>query len=246
MAVSKTGNAFVWGSNIRGQLGYDPKVLKSLPIPTKICLMLKDLKDEEAKMEMSEEVRQAIEEEEKQIPQDVEEMKKPDVLDLVSHAICGTWSSIFITETSKTRLHVWGGEHNIINSTFVLYNNMDDSNRIGSIKSRGDNVYYMNKTGELYSFSIENKKAILLEMLDKYRDLSLGSNFLGIVHQDNTLHMKGNNKNGQLGTGDTINRDEFTQITTMEPTRVSGVICGFSNTVILGKSFLILKVNIHS
>ena len=26
MAVSKTGNVFVWGSNIRGQLGYDPKV----------------------------------------------------------------------------------------------------------------------------------------------------------------------------------------------------------------------------
>lgn len=88
MAVSKTGNAFVWGSNIRGQLGYDPKVLKSLPVPTKICLMLKDLKDEEASLEMSEEVRQAIEEEEKQMSQDaIEEAKKPDVLDLVSHAI---------------------------------------------------------------------------------------------------------------------------------------------------------------
>ena len=55
MAVSKSGNVFVWGSNIRGQLGYDPKICKYLSVPTKIVLGLKDVNTfEEEKKEVTE------------------------------------------------------------------------------------------------------------------------------------------------------------------------------------------------
>ena len=234
MAVSKTGNVFVWGSNTRGQLGYDPKVMKFSPVPTKIMLMIKDLNEENG-LEISEETKQEIEEEQL-FSQEAEGDKKPDLLDQVTHAVCGTWSSIFVTATSKIRLHVWGGE-NIINSSFVLNNNTSDDEAVQFVKSRGDDIFYMNYSGELFKYSIHDKKAILLEKIGNFNDLSLGSNFMGIVRDDNTLHMKGSNKYGQLGTGDKSNRTEaFEQITTMEPTRVSKVICGISNTVIIAKT----------
>ena len=237
MAVSKTGNAFVWGSNIRGQLGYDPKVCKYLSIPTKISLMLKDTIDEEIKEEQvpyeSQDVEMENEEEEK-IQEDqplikidepkAEEVKAKDQLDEVKHGVCGTWSSIFVTETRKTRLHVWGGEEEIVNSSIILYNNLQEGNTIEYIKSRGDILYYINKLGELHEYSIKNKKEKFIEKLPRFLDLSLGSNFMGIVHHDNTLHMKGANKEGQLGTGDKNNRNEsYEQITSMEPTRVKGI-----------------------
>jgi alpha-tubulin suppressor-like RCC1 family protein len=244
MAVTKSGNTFVWGSNIRGQLGYDPKVCKYLALPTKICLSLKESVDEELKVEVSEESQDVLMEEDKvQTEHEIyeEQKKSANLFDTVTHAVCGTWSSIFVTETNKTRLHVWGGEEDIVNSSVILYHNKDDSNSIEYIKSRGDIVIYINKSGELYEYSIKNKKSKFIEKLPFFRDLSLGSNYMGIVHQDNTLHMKGLNKEGQLGTGDKINRMEnFELITTMEPTRIDKINCGISNTVALSK---FIKIN---
>lgn len=234
MAVSKTGNVFVWGSNVRGQLGYDPKSCKQLLTPTKVCLRLTDSQDEEIKEEVLPQDRDSemVDEEEK-IPQAPQELlqNKNEVLDLVSHAVCGTWSSIFITETSKTRLHVWGGEEKIVNASYILYKNQKDSNSIEYLKSRGDRILYINKIGELKEFSMKNKETKYLEQLPRFSDLSLGTKYMGIVHHDNTLHMKGLNKEGQLGTGDKENRfDDFVQITTLEPTRIEKVNCGISNT----------------
>jgi hypothetical protein len=64
---------------------------------------------------------------------------------------------------------------------------------------------------------------------------------MGIVHHDNTLHMKGLNKDGQLGTGCKVNKlDQFELITTMEPTRIEQISCGISNTVALSKFYLLI------
>jgi alpha-tubulin suppressor-like RCC1 family protein len=177
MAVTISGNAFVWGSNIRGQLGYDPKVCKYLPVPTKICLNLKASVDEELKVQITEElkdqiteeVQDIIMEEEEKAPTEheiyEEEKKNIDLLDTVTHAVCGTWSSIFVTEVNKTRLHVWGGEEDIVNSSVVLYHNTEDANSIKYIKSRGDIVLYINKSGELHEYSIKNKMSKYVEKL---------------------------------------------------------------------------------
>lgn len=218
MAVSKSGTAFVWGSNIRGQLGYDPKACKYLPLPTLCCLMLKQNEDEEVKQEQEEDDMQV--EEQKQ-PEEGKENKKKDQLDNVMHGICGTWSSIFVTETSKIRLHVWGGEEDIVNYTVVLHDNTLTSEKIQFIKSRGDIILYMNHSGDLIEYSIKNKHSHLIKNIDKFHDLSLGSGYIGIVGHDNILYMRGNNKDGQLGTGDKESRNkEFDIVSTMEPTRI--------------------------
>lgn len=149
---------------------------------------------------------------------------KNETLDLVTHGVCGTWSSIFVTESSKIRLHVWGGEEEIINSSYILYQNQKEGNSIKYLKSRGDVILYINKLGELYEYSIKNKNVKYVEQLPRFSDLSMGTKYIGIVHHDNTLHMKGLNKDGQLGTGDKENRlDNFEQITSLEPTRIDKI-----------------------
>lgn len=224
MAITKTGNAFVWGNNKKGQLGYDPKVCKSLLTPTMVVLSLKQ-------GENVEEVKQEVEENEMEIDQsegqDANMQPQDDSkenLSIVKHAVCGTWSSIFVTETNKTLLHVWGGGDTIENSTIVIYDNVSHTNSIVSIKSRGENIIFLNDSGELCQYNINKKVVKKIDTLEKLHDLSLGSDYIGIVRSQNTLYMRGNNKYGQLGTGDKIDRnDEFQLVTTMEPTRVEKV-----------------------
>ncbi|CAI2381701.1 unnamed protein product [Moneuplotes crassus] len=242
MALSKTGNVFVWGSNIRGQLGYDPQSCKQLPTPTKVCLMLIDSNDEEIKEEVIPRQSQdtIMNDEEEKIPEfeipAEPALNKNETLDLVTHGVCGTWSSIFVTESSKIRLHVWGGEEEIINSSYILYQNQKEGNSIKYLKSRGDVILYINKLGELYEYSIKNKNVKYIEQLPRFSDLSMGTKYIGIVHHDNTLHMKGLNKDGQLGTGDKENRlENFEQITSLEPTRIDKITCGLSNTCLISK-----------
>lgn len=88
MAVSKTGNAFVWGSNTRGQLGYDPKVCKNLSLPTKICLMLKEA--DSTGVEVIAESSQDVNMEEEKVGEEdmkVDGVMQNDVLDMISHGI---------------------------------------------------------------------------------------------------------------------------------------------------------------
>lgn len=223
MAVSKTGNAFVWGSNIRGQLGYDHKACKYLSVPTKIVLSLKeDVYQEEVKREVDPndmQVDNLLSQE-----AEVDELAYDDLLDSVQHAVCGTWSSIFVTESRKTRLHIWGSENTSANVTKIIYDHVKDSNSIVSIKSRGDYILYLNKSGELFRYKISKQVTKPIDKIEKLQDLSLGADFLGVIHSKNTLYMRGTNKYGQLGTGDLLNRDEFEQILTIEPTRVKSVI----------------------
>ena len=135
-------------------------------------MLLKDSIDEEIKEEYpqnSQDVEMEDEEEKVLESQSKQKLhKKEDILDLVTHAVCGTWSSIFVTQTTKTRLHVWGGEEEIINSSFVLYKNLDEGNTIEYLKFRGGKILYINKAGELHEYSIKNKRIKLLEQLPRF------------------------------------------------------------------------------
>ena len=227
MAITKSGNAFVWGSNARGQLGYDTKIWKYLPVPTKICLMLKEVDNVGEERKAEQVSNDSPMEEEKEA-----EVQVKDVIDLISNGVWGTWSSIFVTQTSKTRLHVWGSEESNINSTVIL---SDPASTIIFLKSRGDSVIYTKQSGELFDYSIKTQHSKFIVKLEKFKDISLGSGYMGIIHHDNTLHMRGNNRYGQLGTGDKKNIDtDFEQVLTIEPTRIKKVAWGLINTAIIG------------
>lgn len=116
---------------------------------------------------------------------------------------------------------MWGSEEKIVNSTVTLYEGVSE---IRNIKSRGDTIIYMKQSGELYQYSIKSQKSVFVDSLEKLKDISLGSGYMGIIHHDNTLHMAGSNKYGQLGTGNRVSKDKgFEQIETLEPTRVTKV-----------------------
>lgn len=150
-----------------------------------------------------------------------DEVKVKDSIDSISNGVCGTWSSIFVTQTSKTRLHVWGSEENNTNSTVIL---SDPLTAIAFLKSRGDSVIYTKQSGELFEYSIKAQQSKFIVKLEKFKDISLGSGYMGIIHHDNTLHMRGNNRYGQLGTGNKQNiENDFEQIQTIEPTRINKV-----------------------
>ena len=64
---------------------------------------------------------------------------------------------------------------------------------------------------------------------------------MGIVHYDNTLYMKGLNKDGQFGIGDKVSRIKiFEQITEIEPTRVESINCRIVNTCAIDKIYLLI------
>ena len=101
------------------------------------------------------------------------------------------------------------------NHTFILKND-------GTLWGCGRNEY-----GQLGLGDTTNRTTFtqITTNTDDIKEICCGYNHTFILKNDGTLWSAGNNYNGQLGLGDTINRNTFTEITT-KVDNIKSVFCG--------------------
>ena len=99
----------------------------------------------------------------------------------------------------------------------------------GTLWSTGDNGY-----GQLGINSITGTTTYtqITTNADDIKSVYCGGEHTFILKNDDTLWGCGYNGNGQLGLGDTTNRNTFTQITT-NTDNIKEIYCGFNHTIIL-------------
>ncbi|MGH0179306.1 UNVERIFIED_CONTAM: hypothetical protein FKN15_001257 [Acipenser sinensis] len=91
---------------------------------------------------------------------------------------------------------------------------------------------YRDLFGTLHAFDpIDLQMPLALPLPSKVVSCSLGFNHLGLVDEFGRIFMQGNNRYGQLGTGDKIDRGEPTQVPYL--CRPVSVWCGLNHSLVL-------------
>ncbi|XP_064408899.1 F-box only protein 24 [Latimeria chalumnae] len=91
---------------------------------------------------------------------------------------------------------------------------------------------YRDLFGTLHAFdSLDQQMPLALSLPSKIITCSLGFNHLGLVDEYGRIFMQGNNRYGQLGTGDKIDRGEPTQVFYLK--RPVDIWCGLNHSLVL-------------
>ncbi|XP_069501265.1 F-box only protein 24 isoform X1 [Ambystoma mexicanum] len=91
---------------------------------------------------------------------------------------------------------------------------------------------YRDLFGTLHAFDpLDLQMPLALSLTSKIIFCSLGYNHLGLVDEYGRIFMQGNNRYGQLGTGDKIDRGEPTQVRYLK--RPIDIWCGLNHSLVL-------------
>ena len=96
--------------------------------------------------------------------------------------------------------------------------------------------------GELYvwgsSWLGENSSPVRVgqNFENVFVDIKMGENFTALLDLRGHVYTFGNNRNGELGQGDTQNRAEITKVTKLKDKKVTSIACGKNFVIALGRT----------
>lgn len=139
---------------------------------------------------------------------------------------CGSWHTVCVSDHSP-KLLKWGS--GILSPKAVpLFD--DHSCNPNIISCGGDFTYILTSFGELFYLPEPNRDnpcpTVVKESFSGIINIGCGSTFALVLLQDGNVLAKGENKQGQLGVGDFVNRNEWTAVKGLTGIHVESISCG--------------------
>eukprot|EP00347_Sterkiella_histriomuscorum_P016162 403354247 len=260
-AISVTGQLFMWGSNTGCQLGYFKEMKEALsPIlfGGKIQLEHKSPKKKINSTQMSQD---------HEMKDDSEEQKEQTSFDIgfrYLDVVCGSSQTLAIIDKSPYILF-WGNGDPIAKTYSDIFAfdkpiNYDCGGKTAVVLTEKGNIYKINLEVKSIEKIMDKPKQIQStqdqEMTNEFDDIyqeqemnlkqiACGSDFIVCLKNDGNIYGIGQNKSGQLGTGDLKPRDEFTLIENLLNEDIKQVYAGNQHCCCIVDNFNPLEMMIR-